>query len=333
MTPHRGAWETTPAKWRKCLVAAAAMHVLPLTILAARSLAPLPFDASPQVEPSVRGMLAEIPPDSVADAGPVHRPVADSPDTSAANPPSPGPEAIAPSDQPPDGRPGASTEVAHPDSEPAAPKNPTRFAAYEPDQSLIEQLSKDLFAGMHQPLADDALEQLAQRSRTLERISNAQEVSRMAAAIAGAFGAQPARPPTSQPAAGDFDFQRALLTDVTCHTGDGETNFVETFGDGSGRTLQIVTRRLTNPATGRHAYEQSILEPGKPPVMLSATAEEFAAAEARHRPFEFLNRFPLARQLHREAVIPILDKLVADDSALLPPELRANTRAALPSAN
>ena len=82
----------------------------------------------------------------------------------------------------------------------------------------------------------------------------------------------------------------------------------ETLTDPAGRSFIMIASRRTDPSTGEYTYETSNIEDGVT-LTFPATAETFEQAEARHRPFELMERFPLVGQLHREAVVPILRML------------------------
>jgi len=287
-----GAWESTPVRWKRCAFVAVSLHLTIVTFLFSRYISTDRSLVEPSVEPLVRGMLVDAEPIRTQHAS------------------------------------GGRIHSGSPDSPTADSAIQADVTTYEPDAGLVGTLAGDILTGMRQTLGPDALDKLADKSRTLERISSPEEVSRMAAAIARTFGARTAtQSPTTAPADGRFDFDAALLTNVSRTEVGGVTRITQHLSDSAGRTAQVVTSRHTDAATGDARYELCLVEPGRRSAPFRVGVEEFAEAEASYRPFAVLERFPLVQQLHREAVVPILGKLIEDDSSLLPADLRRSRAA------
>lgn len=180
----------------------------------------------------------------------------------------------------------------------------------EPDPETIRRATEALSAAPPGPPTPDLYDRLSRDAATLERISNPEEVSRMAAAIRKALDVEPVLPPTTQ-AVGDanFDFERSVLADAQRITTPDSEEFHETLVDPVGRKMTIITRQRRSSGVADAIYEQTLLEPGKPSSTHLVTKEEFEEAMARHHPFEVINRFPLVKLLHQEAVLPLLRKM------------------------
>jgi hypothetical protein len=189
----------------------------------------------------------------------------------------------------------------------------TETTEVEPDASVVARAAEVLHGPRAASHGPDTYEELTRKSAILERISNSTEVSRMAAEITRAFGVRPWGVPTSAPAGNrPFDFDRGLLTDVVRSESDGVITYCETFTEPDGTTARIITRRCGAP-NGPWTYEQTLIEPGRPEISLRIDEEMYADVVARARPFEIINSHPLVKQLHREAVLPILEKLIREE--------------------
>ena len=200
----------------------------------------------------------------------------------------------------------------------APPSEPP--VSVEPDNETIRRLLAAVTEASTQPADPRAREELLRHARILEQISNPEEVARMAEAIRNAFDAREfSGRATSRPAAGSVDFDQCVVADVT-RVEDGDTVTIrETLTDPSGLDVLLLTSRTIDPRTGEATYRQELMEPGREPTVLSATQEEFDSASARYAPFELMNRFPLVRQLHRQAVVPLLGKFANSRPSKTPP--------------
>lgn len=164
--------------------------------------------------------------------------------------------------------------------------------------------------------SSDAYRRLTEQARILEQVSNPHEVGRMAEQISAAMGVK-AWPSvaTSRPArSAPFDFDKAMLIDVTREESGGVVTIREIMGTRDGARAVIESMRLSTPHGVR--FEQRLIEPdavdSDEPLLLPMDAEDFAAAEARQRPYELIRQYPLVQQLHQTAVLPLLEKMVEE---------------------
>lgn len=188
-----------------------------------------------------------------------------------------------------------------------------------------EPMEVDIRGGMEQAIAaaadslasGDALNRLSEQARMLEQVSNPQEVARMAGRISEAMGLK-AWPEgaTSRPASQvAFDFDRAMLLDITREERGDTVTIRQVLGTRDGaRAIIESSRRMTD--TGPK-FEQRLIESDSSSATavpaLPLDAEDFAAAEARAKPYELIRQYPLVQQLHRSAVLPLMEKL-ADET-------------------
>lgn len=182
--------------------------------------------------------------------------------------------------------------------------------AIEPSMAIIRDVASSLLADRDKEQAPDALEELVRKAKLLEQISSPQAVSSMSEKIRQALGTRDevtSRPAADEPRAVDID--KCQLVDVVRVESVGVVEIRETLTDPDGHSMMMVTIRRTDSATGGTLYEQVLIEPGRAPQTVPADEEAFESALARYRPFKLIHRFPLIRQLHRQAVLPILDKL------------------------
>lgn len=163
----------------------------------------------------------------------------------------------------------------------------------------------------------EAYSKLADQAKILEQVSNPREVARIAGRISEAMGLQ-AWPegPTSRPAsATPFDFDKAMLLDITREERGDTVTIREVMGTRDGARVVIESTRRVTAAGPR--FEQRLIEAGQSerdsPPALPMDAEDFAAVEIRQKPYELIRQFPLVQQLHHAAVLPLLEKL-ADES-------------------
>ncbi len=188
--------------------------------------------------------------------------------------------------------------------------------ALEPDPETIRQAVGALASAPAGPPSEELYDHLLRDAERLERISNPVAVARMAKAIRQVLNAPALNQATTLPADGEpFDFDRSVLTEVQRITGAGTVEIHETLRDPGGRMLTVITRHRPAEDSGQDIYEQTLLESGQPPSTHRITSEDFEEAEARYRPFEVINRFPLVKLLHQEAVLPLLRKMSEDSAA------------------
>lgn len=198
-----------------------------------------------------------------------------------------------------------------------AVETPIRVTETESAMDTVRGAVSRILEAARKPAAPDALSALARKVQLLERISSADEVTRMAALITQALGAEERSPAsTTRPAAGPFDFDHSLMTASRRNEDEDVVRISETLTDPAGRTFTIVSMRTLDPQTGAVTYQRTTRSPGSAPSRFRLSAGDFRDAVARHRPFNLINRFPLVRQLHRQAVLPILRKLAGSPDRL-----------------
>jgi hypothetical protein len=161
-----------------------------------------------------------------------------------------------------------------------------------------------------------AFEKLVQKARLLEQISTPEEVRRMSDRIRDALNIGEFPAASAEGRAIDFD-KAQLISSERVERGD-TIEIRERMTDSEGASAEIVYLRRVGPA-GRVAYEQIYIEGGRAPVTFDSNQEEFDAAAARQRPFAIINRFPLLQSLHRQAVIPLMDKLAREETPTTQP--------------
>jgi len=200
---------------------------------------------------------------------------------------------------------------AQPD-EPTVAAGQTRIAI-EPSMALIREVTSSMLEDREKDAGPDAIEELVRKAMLLERISSPRAVSSISEKIRRALGTRDeiaSQPATLGPVAVDID--TCQLIDVVRVESEGVVEIRETLTDPAGFSIIVVSLRRTDPATGEAVYEQMLIEPGQEPARLTSDKESFEAALSRYRPFRLMHRFPLIKQLHRQAVLPILDKLTSE---------------------
>ncbi len=193
--------------------------------------------------------------------------------------------------------------------------------AIEPDFAYLSRAAQSLLTAAADPLEPGALDELARRAQVLEQISSPEEVSRITSQLRTALNA------TFEPAAGappvndgrPFDYDRSLLTDSRKIESPNELEIRETLTDPVGRVVIIGYIRRVDPATGKVTYLQTQTESDGKHFEFPIPADEFEDAVARNRPYQVINQFSLVKQIHDQAVLPILQKL-ADESKPPPSE-------------
>lgn len=189
--------------------------------------------------------------------------------------------------------------------------------AVEPDRGTIEAAARTLLSADRSAIDPAAYEKLVQKAKLLEQISTPEEVRRMSERLREALGVS-AFPEAATDPARPINFDRAQLVSSERVERDGRVEIRERMTDADGATAEIVyVRRIDH--NGRTVYEQVYIEAGRPPVVFASSKQEFDEAAARQKPFEVINRFPLLQTLHRQAVIPLMDKLTAEDAATSQP--------------
>jgi len=185
----------------------------------------------------------------------------------------------------------------------------------QPDAATVQRtVRRALAVKSFSAAPDNALDRLADKAAMLEQISSPAEIAKMAGEITRAMGVTPWEAPTTSAPASDkpFDFETAVLVDITREETGERTTLREVFSQRDGRTAALATIRERTP-DGAFRYRQTIVDPARPDderkLVFEVAAEDFDAVESRRGPFEVIRKYPLMRQLHRSAVVPLLEKL------------------------
>ena len=191
-----------------------------------------------------------------------------------------------------------------------------------------EPIEVDIRGGIERAIAaaaesfvsGDAINRLSEQAKVLEQVSNSQEVAKMTSRISEAMGLK-AWPDgaTSRPViAGEFDFDKALLLDITREERGDTVTIRQVLGTRDGaRAIIESRRRMTEKGL---KFEQRLIESPSSKeddsIILPIDAEEFAAVEARQKPYELIRQYPLVQQLHKTAVLPLIEKLSEESGAM-----------------
>ncbi len=189
----------------------------------------------------------------------------------------------------------------------------------EPGEAVVSGLARDVLAAAHKPPPPDALAELARKAEVLQRVSNPEEVRRIAQQVRRVLGAPPPIAQGVPAPGGQFDYDNPLVVDAIRIERPGEVEIRETLADPAGRSITICTVRREDAMSGAFQYERILIEPQSQPHRTPSDRETFEEALARQQPFEVINQFPLLRQIHDEAVLPILGKLSREEGSAAKP--------------
>lgn len=174
-------------------------------------------------------------------------------------------------------------------------------------------LERAMAAAADSFVSGDAMSRLSEQARVLEQVSNPQEVAKMAGRISEAMGlkAWPGAVTSRPSGEAAFNFDKALLLDITREEHGGTVTIRQILGTRDGaRAIIESTRRVTDNGP---AFEQRLIESkldrDSEPAVIPIDAEEFAAVEARQKPYDLIRQYPLVQQLHQSAVLPLMEKL------------------------
>jgi len=183
-------------------------------------------------------------------------------------------------------------------------------------------LERAMAAAAESFVSGNAMNRLLEQAQVLEQVSNPQEVAKMAGRISEAMGlkAWPDRATSRPSSEGTFNFDKALLLDITREERGGTVTIRQVLGTRDGaRAIIESTKRITNKGP---AFEQRLIEStahrDADPTVIPIDAEEFAAVEARQKPYDLIRQYPLVQQLHQSAVLPLMEKLADEGPAGAP---------------
>lgn len=199
---------------------------------------------------------------------------------------------------------------------PEPSESPVSDTAIEPGFDFVRRAAESILAAARKPAGPTALTELERRASQLEQLSTPAEIERISASIRNALGVQAMAAPIHGNSTNQgFDFDRCVVTNSERIESPAGVEIRETLRDHDGRFVVIAYIRRMNALTGEFEYVQRELASKVPSAEFRITREEFEEAEARQRPYQIINRFSLLRQIHDEAVLPLLDKWGNDSSS------------------
>lgn len=200
-----------------------------------------------------------------------------------------------------------------PTVEPAPAAGGSITTSVEPDRGIVQSVAAQLVNYRDADVGPDPLATVRDKARLLEQISSPAEIERMAESLRGAMGvdAQPVAAPTAETA--PVDWADAVQSTAERIERDGVVEIHETFVDHRGGASTMVHVRTATGEADVYAYSMYLIERGKRLAESRCTAEDFNTAAERARPFDVINQFPLLRELHRSAIVPIMNKLARDE--------------------
>ncbi len=184
----------------------------------------------------------------------------------------------------------------------------TTGVAVQPDDSYLRRAAQSILSAADRVAASDAFDELEHKARIIEQISSPEAVARIATGVREALGVRPIAQPAAAEPAGPFDYDRCVLVTSERHVSDACVEIRETLRDRAGRSNVLSYFRCVDPASGLTTYHQTETT-ARGMQEFGISEEEFADAQSRQRPYEIINRFSLVKQIHDQAVLPILDKL------------------------
>jgi len=182
----------------------------------------------------------------------------------------------------------------------------------EPSPALIGSMAQRVLRDSRNT-DGHSLSEVRQKAELLERISNADEIQKIAEHMRSTLGVELEGIDATSENAPPVDWNNALPISAKRVEAEGVLEVHEVYADpNGGRTVMIHTRKM---ADDRVTYTTSFIEGGQRGAPVASTQEEFEAALARIEPIEMMQEYPLLRELHRAAILPILHKMVAEYEA------------------
>lgn len=191
--------------------------------------------------------------------------------------------------------------------------------AVEPGFDYVRRAADAIRESATRTAGPDALADLERKARLIEEISTPAEIAKITSHVRAALGANAltADEAPQSPAHGSrrFDFDRCIVVNAERFERAGEVEIRETLRDRSGNVIHLSYIRRTDPKTGAVTCFQT-QQPAEvdPPIIVEISVEEFVEAEARQRPYDVINRFGLLQQIHRQAVLPLIDKFAEEET-------------------
>lgn len=184
----------------------------------------------------------------------------------------------------------------------------------EPGASVIASVAERILNYADNDAGPDPLETVRRNARLLEQISNAKEVDRMADRLRGAMGASSVK--IRQPDAGTppVNWDHAVQSDGKRIEDGDRIEIHESFVDDRGGATTMIHARAPGNTPDSFAYTVSFIETGKRTAPSRCTKADFDDAASRIRAFEVIDQYPLLQELHRSAIVPIIQKLSQNDA-------------------
>lgn len=186
--------------------------------------------------------------------------------------------------------------------------------ALEPGESVIDSVVARIRNYRNAETGPDPLETVRRNAALLERISNTDEVDRMAGRLREAMGANSIaiREPNADTPAVDWNV--AVQSGGKRVENGARVEIHETFIDDKGGASTMIHTKAPIGATDDFTYTVALIEAGRNEPPNKCTREEFELAAERIAPFEVIDQFPLLRELHRSAIVPIMQKMSQDET-------------------
>lgn len=197
--------------------------------------------------------------------------------------------------------------------------------AIEPDFAFVKRAAQTMLAASGSPVEPGAMDELARKARVLEQISSPEEVTRITSGLRDALSAAAVADPSLEAHSDSlsFDYDRCLLTNSKKLEKPGEIEIQETLTDPAGRFLVISYIQRIEAPSGETRYFQAEKNRKGEREEFPISQEDFEDAFSRNRPYQIINQFSLVRQIHDQAVLPILQKL-ADEADKRPTTPESN---------
>lgn len=197
--------------------------------------------------------------------------------------------------------------------------------AVEPGSDYVAKAAQSILAARDRPAAPGALSDLEKKARLVEELSSPEEIARIAKGVRAALGVNAMAPESGDSGARGFDVDHCVVASAERFEKPDSLEIRETLRDRAGRVMVIAYIRRMNSTTGEVEFVQVHIEDNGKRQEFPIQPDEFADAEARQRPYQIINRFGLLKQIHDQAVLPLLDKFSEEANA---PEPEPTTRPA-----
>lgn len=184
--------------------------------------------------------------------------------------------------------------------------------AFEPSAELVQSVAARILNEAHHR-DGHSLSDVREKAELLDRISNADEIKKMADHLRSAIGTDLDGIDDTSEDAPPVDWNRALPVSAKRVEADGSFEVHEVFADPDGGRSVMIHARITD---GDHVkFTTCFIERGQRSAPVQSTKAEFELALARIEPLEMMQDYPLLQELHRSAILPILHKLAAEQEA------------------